>query len=150
MAHELIAGLGYRLMSHPRWITVVVKLRSRRKVSLFAASPILVREIKSKIVPMSGNFMAKMDKVYGSILNLGMANIYSRRLGFATAVVRSGLHFAAMGNSQGVTLQHVELSVANEAAITTLPAIDAYKEPRDQITLGKILVPFSSGLIYLF
>ena len=85
--------------------------------------------------------MSKMDKVYGPILKWGKATIHSRRRGFATAAVRSGLHLAtisiALRHSQGVTLQYVALSAADKAAITTRLAIDAYKEElRGPITFG--------------
>ena len=141
VAHEVIAGPGYKLMSLVRWIKVVVKLRLSKNESLSVASPLLVRENKNNIVPMTGVFMSKMDKVYGPILKWGKATIHSRRRGFATAAVRSGLHLAtisiALRHSQGVTLQYVALSAADKAAITTRLAIDAYKkELREPITFG--------------
>ena len=75
--------------------------------------------------------MSRMDKVYGPMLKWGKATIHSRRRGFATAAVRSGLHMAtisiALRHSQGVTLQYVALTLADKAAITTRLAVDAYK-----------------------
>ena len=75
--------------------------------------------------------MAKMEKQYAPVLKWGKATIHSRRWGFATVAVRSGLHMAkitiAMRHSQGVTLQYVSLSLADKAAITNTLAIDAYK-----------------------
>ena len=57
-------------------------------------SPLLVRERKGKIVPMTGDFMSRMDKLYVPILKWGKATIHSRRRGFVTAAVRCGLHMA--------------------------------------------------------
>ena len=75
--------------------------------------------------------MSRMDKVYAPILRWGKGTIHSRRRGFATAAVRSGLHMAkitiALRHSQGVTLQYVALSIGDKAAITTRLAIDAYR-----------------------
>ena len=98
---------------------------------LTVESPLLVRENKGRIVPMTRAYMARMDQRFIPLLKWGKATIHSRRRGFATAAVRSGLHMAsiiiAMRHSQGVTLQYVSLSVADKAAITTRLAIDAYR-----------------------
>ena len=111
VAHEVVAGPGYKLVSLVRWIKVVVKLRSQYGEVISAKSPLLVRESKNKLVPMTGNFMTSKDKIYEKLLNWGKATIHSRRRGFATAAVRSGIHLAtiaiAMRDSQGVTLQYV-------------------------------------------
>ena len=127
----MIAGPGYRLMSLTRWIKVIIKLRLKHGERLTVDSPLLVRENKGKIVPMTGSFMSRMDKVYGPMLKWGKATIHSRRRGFATAAVRSGLHMAtisiALRHSQGVTLQYVALTLADKAAITTRLVVDAYK-----------------------
>ena len=132
VAHEVIAGPGYRHMSLVRWIKVVVKLRLKLKEHITVNSPLLVREKKGTLVPMTGAFMSKMDKLYGPILNWGKATIHSRRRGFATAAVRSGLHMAtisiAMRYSRGVTMHYISLTIADKAAITTRLAIDAYKD----------------------
>ena len=118
-------------MSLVRWIKVVVKLRLSLKERITVDSPLLVREKQGKLIPMTGAFMSRMDKIYGPILNWGKATIHSRRRGFATAAVRSGLHMAtisiAMRHTQGVTLQYISLSIADKAAITTRLAVDAYK-----------------------
>ena len=118
-------------MSLVRWIKVVVKLRLSVGEQMTVNSPLLVREKQKKLVPMTGAFMSRMDKTYGPVLKWGTATIHSRRRGFATAAVRSGLHMAtisiAMRHSQGVTLQYVSLTIADKAAITTRLAIDAYK-----------------------
>ena len=131
VAHEVVAGPGYKVMSVVRWIKIVVRLRLHLKEKLTAASPLLVRLNGTKIVPMTGSFMAKMDRQYAPILKWGKATIHSRRRGFATAAVRSGLHMAkitiALRHSQGVTLQYVSLSLADKASITTRLAIDAYR-----------------------
>ena len=80
---------------------------------------------------MTGTFMARMDKDYGTKLGWGKATIHSRRRGFATAAVRRGLHMAiitiAMRHSQGVTLQYVALTMAEKAVITTRLAVESYK-----------------------
>ena len=132
VAHEVVAGPGYRVMNLVRWIKVVVKLRLRHKERLFADSPILVRVSKGRIVPMTASFMSRMDKNYASILQRGKATIHSRRRGFATAAVRCGIHMAristAMRHSRGVTMQYVELPIADKALITTSLAVHSYKE----------------------
>ena len=43
VAHEVVAGAGYRKMNLSRWIKMVVKLRLRHKERLTADSPLLVR-----------------------------------------------------------------------------------------------------------
>ena len=130
MAHEVIAGPGFKLMSLARWIKVAVALRVRHSETITVDSPLLVRMSKGRIVPMTGTFMARMDKVYRPVLKWGKATIHSRRRGFATA--RSGLHMAvitiAMRHSQGVTMQYVALTKSEKAAITTRLAVEAYNE----------------------
>ena len=125
MAHEVIAGPGYRQMSIALWIKITVRLRVRRGEKLSVRSPILVRD-----VPMTGQFMAAIDKRYAPILRWLKATIHNRRRGFATAAVRSGIHMAsiciAMRHSQGVTMQYIALSLAEKAAITTRLAIASY------------------------
>ena len=132
VAHEVIAGPGFRLMSLARWIKIVVSIRLRHSEPITIDSPLLVRDNKGKIVPMTATYMARMDKVYAPVLGWGKATIHSRRRGFATAAVRSGLHMAiitmAMRHSQGVTMQYVALTVAEKASITTRLAVEAYKE----------------------
>ena len=107
-----------------------MKLRLKNNEILSPDSPLLVRLSKGKLVPMTGNFMAKMDKIYVPILGWYKATIHSRRRGFATAAVRSGIHMAcitiAMRNSQGVTMQYMALSMAEKATITTRLAIVSY------------------------
>ena len=74
--------------------------------------------------------MAKMDKFYAPKLGWFRATIHSRRRGFATAMVRCGIHIAsitiAMRHAQGVTIQYVALSLAEKASITTRLGIAAY------------------------
>ena len=81
---------------------------------------------------MTGDFMTKMDKLYAPILGWHKATIHSRRRGFATAAVKSGIHMAnitiAMRHSQGVTMQYIALSLQEKATITTRLAIAAYNE----------------------
>ena len=106
-------------------------LRVRHSEAITVDSPLLVRIKKGKLVPMTGSFMARMDKVYGPMLEWGKATIHSRRRGFATAAVRSGLHMAVITiamRSQGVTMQYVALTTSEKAAITTRLAVEAYKE----------------------
>ena len=132
VAHEVIAGPGYRHMSFVKWLKVIVKLRLRRKEKLTVDSPLLVRIKQNKVVPMTGAFMTSMDKIFAPVLGWHKATIHSRRRGFATAAVRNGIHMAyitiAMRHSQGVTMQYVALGLAEKATITTRLAIAAYKE----------------------
>ena len=68
VAHEVIAGPGYRHMSFVKWLKVVVKLRVRRKEKLTVNSPLLVRIRHNKVVPMTGAFMTSMDKIFAPVL----------------------------------------------------------------------------------
>ena len=142
VAHEVIAGPGYKLISFVLWIKITVSLRVRQGESLTVDSPLLVRKggrgKTAKIVPMTGNFMARMDKQYAPTLGWMRATIHSRRRGFATAAVRCGIHMAsiciALRHSQGVTMQYISLSLAEKAAFTTRLAVAAYdmdKSKRD-------------------
>ena len=132
IAHEVVAGPGYRLMNIIRWIKVGVKLRLRHRERLTADSPLLVRLSKGRIIPMTAAFMSRMDKRYAPVLRWGKATIHSRRRGFATAAVRCGLHMAkisiAMRHSQGITMQYVALPLADKAAITTKLAVHSYRD----------------------
>ena len=116
MAHEVIAGPGYRLMSFALWIKITVSLRARNNEVLTVDNPLLVRQGRKKLVPMTGEYMARMDRIYAPTLGWAKATIHSRPRGFATAAVRSGIHMAsiciALRHSQGVTLQYVALSLA--------------------------------------
>ena len=93
-------------------------------------SPLLVRMKRGKVVPMTGAFMASMDKIFAPFLGWHKATIHSRRRGFATAAVKSGIHMAkitiAMRHSQGVTMQYIALSLEEKASITTRLAIASY------------------------
>ena len=130
VAHAVIAGPGYKLQSLVRWIKVVVRLRMHKKEKLKIDSPLLVRERRGKIVPMTGIFMSRMDTLYVPILRWGKATIHSRRRGFAPATVHCRLHMVkisiVMRHSQGITLQYVALPLAYKAAITTRLAVQAY------------------------
>ena len=68
VAHEVIAGPGYRQMSIALWIKITVRLRCRRGEVLTVDSPLLVRENKDNLVPMTVQFMAAMDKRYAPTL----------------------------------------------------------------------------------
>ena len=110
------------------------ELRIRQGEVLTVNSPLLVRMRRVKTVPMTGAYIASMDKVYGTVLGWGKATIHSRRRGFATAAVRCGLHMLniriAMRHSQGATLQYVSLSLAEKAATTTRLAVAAYHDSK--------------------
>ena len=131
VAHQVIAGPGHRRMSVALWLKILVKLRLSYGEKLTAESPLLVRENRGKIVPMTGAFMARKDKAYAPALGWCKATIHSRRRGFATAAVRCGIHMAAitiaMRHSQGVTLQYVTLPLSDKASITTRLAIASYR-----------------------
>ena len=132
VAHEVIAGPGHRVMSLVLWLRIVVKLRLRLNEELTANSPLLVRQGKNSLVPMTGDFMGRMDKIYAPILGWYKSTIHSRRRGFVTAAVRCGVHMAsitiAMRHTQGVTMQYITLSLAEKATITTKLAIAAYDD----------------------
>ena len=63
-----LPDLVLKLMSLARWIKVVVALRLQHSEAITIDSPLLVRMKKGKIVPMTADFMARKDKVYGPIL----------------------------------------------------------------------------------
>ena len=92
VAHEVIAGPGYRHMSFVKWLKVIVKLRLRRKERLSVNSPLLVRIKQGKVVPMTGDFMTSMDRIFAPVLGLHKATIHSRRRGFTTAAMGSIRH----------------------------------------------------------
>ena len=60
-------------MSLARWIKIVVSIRLRHSEPITIDSPLLVRDNKGKIVPMTATYMARMDKVYGPVLGWGKA-----------------------------------------------------------------------------
>ena len=132
VAHEVVAGPGYRHLSVVLWLKILVKLRLRCGEKITVDSPILVRENGTSVVPMTGQYMMKIDKIYAPKLGWHKATIHSRRRGFATAAVRSGIHMAqitiAMRHSQGVTMQYVALTLEDKAVITTRLAIAAYND----------------------
>ena len=119
-------------MSFVLWIKVLVKLRLTKGEKLSVDSPLLVREKKSKLVPMTADFMARKDKGYSPKLGWSKVTLHSRRRGFATAAVRCGIHMAsitvAMRHSQGVTMQYVSLTLSEKATITTRLAIASYED----------------------
>lgn len=123
-------------MSFILWLKIVVKLRVKLGETLSVQSPLLVRLNKGVLVPMTGAFMARMDERFAPALGWYKATIHSRRRGFATALVRCGVHMAlitiAMRHSQGVTMQYIALSVAQKASITTKLAIAAYNIDADE------------------
>ena len=70
-----------------------------------------VRVNQGKLVPMTGDYMGRMDKIFTPKLGWYMATISSRRRGFAAVMVRAGIHMVpitvAMQHSQGVTMEYV-------------------------------------------
>ena len=78
--------------------------------------------------------MAKMDYYYAPRLGWYKATMHSRRRGFATAMVRCGIHMAsitiAMRHSLGVTMQYVALTLAEKDTITARLATAAYDVTR--------------------
>ena len=142
VAHEVFIGPGYRLMSFILWLKIVVKRRVELGETLTVQSPLLVRLKKGVLVPMTGAFMARMDEQYAPALGWYKATIHSRRRGFATALVRCGVHMAlitiAMRHSQGVTMQYIALSVAQKASITTKLAIAAYNIDADEHRINEV------------
>ena len=137
MAHEVYAGPGFRLMSFVLWLKIEVKLRVQFGELCTVNSPLLVRMSKGKLVPMTGAIMAQMDKTYAPTLGWFNATIHSRRRGFATAMVRSGIHMAsitiAMRHSQGVTMQNDNLSISEKASITTRLAVASYDKAAEDL-----------------
>ena len=68
VAHEVIAGPGHKLMSVVLWLQVAIRLRMSRGEVLTPESPLLVRESRGKLVPLTASFMTAMDKVYAPTL----------------------------------------------------------------------------------
>ena len=68
VAHEVIAGPGYKSMSFVLWIKITVSLRLNKGEVLSVNSPVnrplLVRKGKQGLVPMTCDFMTRMDKLY--------------------------------------------------------------------------------------
>ena len=133
-------------MSFVFWIKIIVNMRSKLGEKISVKSPLLVRQVRGKLVPLTGSFISRMDKYYAPILGWSKATIHSRRRGFATAAVKCGLHMAkitiAMRHSQGVTMQYIALSVSERAAITTRLAIASYENELEQKT-SKVQVQIS-------
>ena len=63
-------------MSLVRWLKVVVALRVKLKEKLSIDSPLLVRERRGSVIPMTAAFMSRMDRSYTHILNWGKATIH--------------------------------------------------------------------------
>ena len=96
VAHGVIVSPGYRLMSFVLWLKIVVKLRLSLGENVSIESPLLVCINRGTLVPMTGAFMAKMDKIWAPKLGWFKATINSRRRGFTTAMVRGGIHMASI------------------------------------------------------
>ena len=128
-------------MSFVFWKKLIVNMRIKLGEKLAVDSPLLVRKARGKIVPLTGNFVSRIAKIYAPILGWSNATIHCRRRGFATAAVKCGLHMAkitiAMRHSQGETMQYVALSTAEKATFTTRLAIASYEEePENERKLG--------------
>ena len=54
VAHEVVAGPGYKLMSFALWIKITVSLRARYSDDMTIDSPLLVRQGRGRLVPMTG------------------------------------------------------------------------------------------------
>ena len=67
VAHEEISGHSFKLMSLARWIKMAVALRNRYSEAITVDSPLLVWMNRGRLVPTTGTFMARMDKVYGPV-----------------------------------------------------------------------------------
>ena len=65
-------------MSFVLWIKVLVKLRLGKGEKLSVDSPLLVREKKGKLVPMTADFIARKGKGYSPIQGWTKATIHSR------------------------------------------------------------------------
>ena len=111
---------------------MVVRLRLKLGEELSEESPLLVLQVKGRMVPLTGAIISRMDMKWAHTLGLYKETIHSRRRGFATAAVRCGVHMAsitiAMRHSQGVTMQYVALSMVEKASIFTRLAIVAYED----------------------
>ena len=132
VAHEVIAGPGYRLMSFVLWIKITVRHRVKFGETPTVKSSLLVRVNKGRLVPMTGAYMAQVDKDIAPALGWFNATIHSRTRGFETDMLRCGIHMAsitiAMRHTQGVTMQYIALSIPEKAAITTRLAIASYHD----------------------
>ena len=68
MVHEVIAGLGYKLMSFALWLKIVIRLRVALGEYITINSPLLVRENCGTLVIMAGDYMRRMDLIYATKL----------------------------------------------------------------------------------
>ena len=68
VAHEVIAGPGYKRMSFVLWLKLILKLPLGRKEMIPVNSPLLVHVAIGQLVPMTGSFMSQMDKAYAPIM----------------------------------------------------------------------------------
>ena len=74
-------------MSFVFWLKMVVRLRQKLEEDLSVESPLLVRQAKGRMVPLTGAFMSRMDMKWAPKLGWYKATIHSRRRGFGTAAV---------------------------------------------------------------
>ena len=77
VAHEVVAGPGYRQMSIVLWLKILVMLRVRHGEKLTVNSPILVRMNRKKLVPMTGDFMRRLDKIDAPRLGWRKATLHT-------------------------------------------------------------------------
>ena len=68
VAHQVIAGPGHKLMSFNFWIKIIVNMRIKLGEKITVKSPLLVRRVREKMVPLTGSFIARMDKIYAPTL----------------------------------------------------------------------------------
>ena len=66
-------------MSFILWLKIVVKLRVELGETLTVQSPLLVGLNKGVLMPMTGAYMARIDKQYAPALGWYKATIHSRR-----------------------------------------------------------------------
>ena len=106
-------------------------LRVRYGEKLTVNCPILVRINRKKLVPITGDSMRKIDKIYAPRVGWRKVTLPNRRRVFSTAAVKSGIHMAnitiAMRHSQEVATQYVSLSNEGKVIMTTRLAIAAYE-----------------------
>ena len=54
-------------MSFVFWIKIIVNMSIKLGEKISVKSPLLVRQVRGKIVPLTGNYIVRMDKFYAPI-----------------------------------------------------------------------------------
>ena len=139
VAREVDQDIDNCQVSIVLWLKILFMLRVRNEKKLTVNSPILVRMNGKKLVPMTGDFMRRMDKICAPRVGWRKATLPNRRRGFATAAVKSGIDMAnitiAMRHAQKVAMQYGSLSNEEKVIITTRLTIVAYEgEPTGGIS----------------